>query len=227
MRVSERARRLSLRLDQKNRNVCLIIPQRASIRKAYEFAYQNKKWIESKINTLPAPLPFEHGGEIPILGCMYKIHIDTDTTRRTTDCTLKDGILHVVTNKQDPTLRITRFLKSVAAENFLIMAREKAGLISATVHNVTVRDMSTRWGSCGPDGNMSLNWRLIFAPATAIDYVISHEVAHLIHHNHGPRFWKLCAELSKDFSTGSHWMRDHGHTLMRYGERTHQVPLEE
>jgi predicted metal-dependent hydrolase len=226
VRVSDRARRLTLRLDQKNRRVCLVIPKRASIRKAYEFAYQNKKWIESKINTLPHPIPFTHGTCIPLLGDEVEIMIDFNPAHRVTKCVLENGELHVTTNKADPSARITRFLKDLAAREFLVLARQKATPLGKGIANVTIRDMATRWGSCGPDGTMSLNWRLIFAPEMAIDYVISHEVAHLIHHNHGSRFWKLCADLSKDFSTGSQWMRDHGHTLMSYGIG-HPTPLEE
>ncbi len=80
-----------------------------------------------------------------------------------------------------------------------------------------VKDMKSRWGSCAVSGEISLSWRLIFAPIVAVDYVIAHEVAHLVHHNHSPSFWTLCRELSRDFDEGTRWMKHHGSELMVYG----------
>lgn len=80
-----------------------------------------------------------------------------------------------------------------------------------------IKDMKSRWGSCAVSGEISLSWRLIFAPIVAVDYVIAHEVAHLVHHNHSPSFWTLCRELSRDFDEGTRWMKHHGSELMVYG----------
>ena len=74
-----------------------------------------------------------------------------------------------------------------------------------------------RWGSCSPRGQLSFSWRLILAPRHVIDYVVAHEVAHLKELNHGPRFWKLTAELTRDVEGARAWLNQHGPALHRYG----------
>lgn len=71
----------------------------------------------------------------------------------------------------------------------------------------------TRWGSCSRRGSISLTWRLIFAPPAVIEYVICHELAHLLHHDHSARFWTAVARLQPDFAEHRRWLKEHGHTL--------------
>ena len=84
---------------------------------------------------------------------------------------------------------------------------------------ITVRDNRSRWGSCGPDGGLSFSWRLVFAPAEVLDYLVAHEVAHLVHMNHGPRFWKLVRELSGESDAAQEWLGRNGPLLHRYAVR--------
>lgn len=65
----------------------------------------------------------------------------------------------------------------------------------------------TRWGSCGPDGSIRLNWRLVHFPPDVIDYIIAHEVAHLREMNHGPRFWATVASLFPEYEKPKAWLR--------------------
>lgn len=119
--------------------------------------------------------------------------------------------------RADIEMRLRRFLKALVREGLEKTALDKVALTGRAIKAVTVRETRSRWGSCSPDGALSFSWRLVFAPPEAFDYVVAHEVAHLVHMNHGPDFWRLCTELSTDFSTGRRWMRAHGHTLLRYG----------
>jgi predicted metal-dependent hydrolase len=65
----------------------------------------------------------------------------------------------------------------------------------------------TRWGSCGSDGSIRLNWRLIHFPLDVIDYVIVHELAHLKELNHGPDFWRTVGELFPDYQQTRQWLK--------------------
>ncbi len=217
LKVSSRAKRMRLRLDSKNRVINLVMPKRASLKKAREFALDHEEWIKDKLAALPAPVPFTQGSIIPVLGQDRHVHIDCDTTLKSTRIELKNNEISISTNKKDPAGRITRFLKKESRDTLTGLAHEKAAQIGKTIESVQIRDTKSRWGSCGPDGRISFSWRLIFAPWGAMDYVVAHEVAHLIHMNHGPKFWALCTELSEDYSTGKKWMRQNGHSLMKYG----------
>src|SRR5687768_3253321 len=111
LKVNKRARRMALRLDTRRRVVNLVVPPRARLTKAYDFARENKDWIQEKLATLPDLVPFEDGAIIPVLGRNRTFHIFYDRELKTTNIILKPNELIVVTNKKDPSSRITRFLK--------------------------------------------------------------------------------------------------------------------
>ncbi len=215
--ISPRARRLALRLDTRKRRMNLVIPRRVSLKMAYQFAFEHREWIEEKMQTLPNTISFEHGMTLSILGRNYILNIDRSDQYKITKIDLTETHINIRTKLDDISPRLIRFLKTLAHDEFLKMANEKAVRIDRHVTKLSIKDMHTRWGSCSTDGTMTLSWRLIYAPDIAFDYVVAHEVAHLKHPNHGERFWKLCEELSADFDGGHKWMKDHGNILLRYG----------
>lgn len=217
VKISPTAKRLALRLDSHARRINLVIPKRASLKKAYEFAELNQRWIEDKMNGLPQPVPFLNGTQIPVMGKIMTLQIDKGESRTTT-ITINNDTLRVVTQLDDPAPRINRYLKKMAEIELHALSIGKAKILNRDLKSFCVRDMKSRWGSCSTDGRMTLSWRLLFAPMDAIDYVISHEIAHLTHPNHGPAFWKLCAELSINYEAGKEWMRLNGVNLGRYGK---------
>jgi len=218
---SARARRLALRLDTKERVINLVIPKGVSLRKAHDFAKYHETWITKALMELPPPQPFAHERTIPLLGADRIIHVEHDESRKTTDVKLTPTHLLVKTNKDDPSCRIERFIKNLAREKLTEMAHAKAIDINKPITAIRIGDTKSRWGSCSEDGKLAFSWRLIFAPSLAMDYVVAHEVAHLIHLHHQKSFWNLCRELSIDFVEGEYWMRNHGHELMRYGAKEH------
>lgn len=217
VRMSAKARRLALRLDAHAGRVDLVIPNRASLRKAYEFAELNRDWIMDKIGALPVPVPFVDGQALPVLGEQCVIRIE-HSARKTTDLSFEGQNLLVRTGLDDPSPRITRFLRQQAEIHFHSLALEKAARLNRKITAFSVKEMKSRWGSCSIDGRMTLSWRLIFAPRIAADYVIAHEAAHLIHPDHGKSFWALCEDLSDDYRAGKEWMRHNGTHLGRFGK---------
>lgn len=223
VRVSSRARRMALRVDSHARKVHLVIPPRASLRKAYEFAYAHQEWITQKIANIPTPIPFADGTILPVFDTVYRIQI-VPALSRVTALSFEEGVLRVETRLENPAPRLERFLKAHATSELGLMAREKAARLGRSLKTLTVREMTSRWGSCSIDGRMALSWRLVFAPRIAADYVVAHEAAHLIHPNHGDKFWKLCEALSTDFERGKNWMKTNGPLLARYGAKASFPP---
>lgn len=217
LRVSKQARRMALRLDAKKRVVYLVVPSRTRVDKAYRFAWDNRAWINEHLSTLPMPVPFAHGTVLPLYGKQVRIKVNYDPDLKFTTIRLEDNKLVVDTNKEDPSLRIERFLKEYARESLTELAERKAGRIDKKLRSITVRDTKSRWGSCNSDGEICFSWRLIFAPRAAMDYVVAHEVAHLAYLDHSDKFWDLCHRLSFSYKAGKEWMQEHGHTLMRFG----------
>jgi predicted metal-dependent hydrolase len=85
---------------------------------------------------------------------------------------------------------------------------ELAAQLGLTVRRVSIRNQRTRWGSCGRDGHICLNWRLVLMPDWVRDYVLVHELMHLRKMDHSPAFWRLVAAASPDYRQARKWLRD-------------------
>tara|TARA_R110001592_G_scaffold16881_10_gene71657 strand:+ start:19785 stop:20459 length:675 start_codon:yes stop_codon:yes gene_type:complete len=214
---SKRARRLALRLDPVERVINLVVPHKMPIEQAYFFAMEHEEWVRQTLEKLPTPILFTHGTTLPIFGDTITLDITIDDNLKRTTLKQYDDVLKVKTYQGDPTTRIKTHLKKIARAGLADMASDKADQINKAVSTVSVRDTKSRWGSCSQDGSISFSWRLIFAPYAAIDYVVAHEVAHMIHMDHSKKFWKVCEQLSCDYKVGKAWMKAHGNELMRYG----------
>jgi predicted metal-dependent hydrolase len=90
---------------------------------------------------------------------------------------------------------------------------ELANTHGVAVSRITIRDQRTRWGSCGRDGHISLNWRLVLMPAWVRDYVLIHELMHLRRMDHSRRYWRLVAEACPEYEEARTWLREHGPSL--------------
>jgi predicted metal-dependent hydrolase len=90
---------------------------------------------------------------------------------------------------------------------------EMAAAHGLTVTGVSIRNQRTRWGSCGRDGNISLNWRLVLMPPAVRDYVLIHELMHLKRPDHSPAYWKLVAAACPGYREARQWLRINGPAL--------------
>jgi len=101
-------------------------------------------------------------------------------------------------------------LRELAHIHAHVGARDGSGL---RVSRITIRNQRTRWGSCGRDGHICLNWRLILMPDRMRDYVLIHELMHLRRLDHSRAFWKLVEAACPDFRECRRWLREHGPSL--------------
>jgi predicted metal-dependent hydrolase len=91
--------------------------------------------------------------------------------------------------------------------------RELADLHGLSVTRISIRNQRTRWGSCGRDGHVCLNWRLVAMPGWVRDYVIIHELMHLKRLDHSRAYWRLVAAACPRFREARQWLRAHGPEL--------------
>jgi predicted metal-dependent hydrolase len=104
-------------------------------------------------------------------------------------------------------------LKRRASDELPRRLHELAGLHGLTVTRVSIRDQRTRWGSCGRDGHICVNWRLVLMPDAVRDYVLIHELMHLRRMDHSPAFWQFVRAACPDFDASRAWLRRHGPSL--------------
>src|SRR5580698_6640987 len=213
-RRSSRARRVSLRIDPTGGAVVVTLPTRASRKAGMALLMGHADWVSDRLAALPEAISFTDGAMVPICGIPHRIR-HAPLARGA--AFLLDQELHVTGAPEFLARRVRDFLRQEARRRLSALVIAKAGLIGIVPKRVTVKDTTSRWGSCAPDKSLALSWRLLMAPAFVQDYVVAHEVAHLRHMNHGPKFWSLVDELTPHTKAAIPWLRGEGPRLLRIG----------
>jgi predicted metal-dependent hydrolase len=117
------------------------------------------------------------------------------------------------TRLKSPPIDNERALHDHARRELPMRLLELATRYGLAVTRVSVRNQRSRWGSCGHDGHICLNWRLILMPAFVRDYVLIHELMHLRRMDHSPSYWRLVADAFPDYQAARQWLRRHGRSL--------------
>lgn len=117
----------------------------------------------------------------------------------------------------DPGLLVAselkHWLKQRARRDVLDIAADLAKRHGLIPRSIRVGDFDQGWGSCGPEGSVLINWLLIFAPKKVLEYVVVHELTHLVERSHGPRFWAALANMMPDHESSSRWLDRHQSSL--------------
>lgn len=105
-------------------------------------------------------------------------------------------------------------LKKQARPVFLARTAFYAPLVGVRAQRVMVRSQRTKWGSCSARGGLNFNCLLLLAPEEVLDYVVVHELCHLLEMNHSPRFWAEVKRVLPDYAAARKWLRQNGNALM-------------
>ena len=219
VRRHRRARRYTLRIHSATREVILTMPPRGSLREAKAFAQKHGGWIAARLRRLPAAAPFADGIVLPLRGVEHRV-AHRPGRRGTVWTEAGEGgepLLCVAGDAPHVNRRIGDFLRREAHRELDAASRRAAETLGVSVKRISVRDQSSRWGSCSTTGVLSYSWRLILAPPYVLEYLTIHEVAHLIEMNHSPRFWRLVNRHCPEAARAKAWLDRHGADLHRYG----------
>jgi predicted metal-dependent hydrolase len=213
-RRSQRARKVSLRIDACQGGVVITLPPRASRRAGISLLQTHEAWVAEKLAELPGAVPFIAGAAVPVNGVPHTIRAVANGQG---GAWIEGGEILVSGGPQFLARRVTDHLRRLARQKLTALTAEKARLAGLSPKCVRVKDTKTRWGSCAPDGTLAFCWRLILAPEFVQDYVVGHEVAHLRHMNHGRNFWALTDTLTAHRLAATAWLSANGHSLLRVG----------
>jgi len=212
-RRSARARRVSLRIDPRGGAVVVTLPPRAARTAGVALLMNHAEWVAARLAALPGPIPFADGAVVPLHGHDHRIrHMPGQR-----GVVVAAGELLVGGAPEFLSRRIADFFRNEAGRSLGDLVLRKATLAQVMPRRVTVKDTKSRWGSCAANRNLGFSWRLVMAPPHVQDYVAAHEVAHLQHMNHGPRFWALVTQLTPHTDAAVAWLRYHGPKLLRIG----------
>lgn len=184
---------------------------------AMQAAYnQRRDWLLAHINArgrARGGVTVKLGMTLPFRGAPHSIVSDPALGRRVLAA---HGALAIGGPSEHAPSRLARFFRQEARDSFSTRVHVHAGALGVRPRALAIRDTRSRWGSCTADGQLSFSWRPILAPDFVLDYLAAHEVAHLAHMDHSPRFWATVDQLCPDWALAADYLRLVGPELMRY-----------
>lgn len=217
------ARRFTLRVRGATSDIVLTMPSKASRQQAREFAERHGEWLANRLARLPQRAPFLPGASIPLRGTGHILRHCSRPGARLGPVWVDEfeGAPCICATGQAAHFerRITDFLRQEARRDLERAVQRHAEKIGQKPISLSLRDTSSRWGSCSAKGALNFSWRLILAPSFVLDYLAAHEVAHLRHHDHSEKFWALTKSLCPEMERAEAWLKVHGAQLHRYGRR--------
>ncbi len=210
------SRRLIVRYQPLQKSLSLTLPQAVSIKQGLHFINEKQQWILRQMEQYSAAGTFYDGQIIPILGQDVRLeHIGGRGF-----VSEGEGVLQAHGDIEFMARRVQKWLIQKARTEIILLTEIFTARLAVKAGNITLRDTSSRWGSCSHDGNLSFSWRLVFAPYEVLSYVVAHEVAHIREHNHSVKFWALVEQLHPEFKSAQIWLKKHGKSLYVYGIKT-------
>jgi predicted metal-dependent hydrolase len=214
--VLTRTRRKTLGMSVGENGVRVNVPWWVPRAEIDSFIGERRQWLEKTIAQIAARRPVEtvcrDGEAIAYLGVRL--------TLRVVPCLFDDvrrvgRVLWISSTAEEQAGGLLRQWLYRQAQRMLARRVKRFAAKLGRNPAFALSNARTQWGVCHPDGRIRLNWRLIQAPLQVIDYVAAHEVAHLVHLDHSPRFWKQLDALYAEADSGRDWLKRHGDGLLR------------
>ena len=208
-------------IDQR---VIVTIPKTLSDIRLQDLVRKKTPWIRQKLkedsNLVPVkPKEYVNGENFPYMGRNYRLRLLSDAAGVVK---LKNGYLCVPASKKrggvtracQASVLIEDWYRQHALERLSEKTERYSELLGVQPVSIKVRDYKSRWGSCSVSGEITYNWRIIIAPHRIVDYVVVHELCHMLEHNHSPKFWDLLAKTMPDYAERREWLRLNGRALV-------------
>jgi predicted metal-dependent hydrolase len=216
LRVSRRARSVSLRIDARTGEAVATAPSARRLADALTFARSRRGWLEARLSARRAGPALAAGARVVVFGETWALVPDGRRPK------LEPGVLRGCGAGEVDTQLVIRAIRRTALAAFSERAAIHCAKLGVPVPRISLADTASRWGSCTPAsagraGAVRLSWRLALAPFAVADYVVAHECAHLVEANHGPRFWALVRDLVGDPAPHRAFLRREGAGLLAFG----------
>jgi len=214
-----RSARKTLALHVRDQCVEVRAPHRVGDLEIGAFVHQHRDWIrrmlqqqaqqsQQRLRLVDGGMVYYKGRELPL-----QIH---QSQRPDVVVRPERLIISVQSGQEDRVPAVFRHWLMAQARLLLIprthaLARHMG--LGERLNDVVLRKTRSKWGHCTAGGRIQYNWLIMMAPDAVIDYMISHEVCHLVHMNHSAEFWALVASLCPQHRECRQWLRKNGHRL--------------
>lgn len=209
---------LEIRIEPPD-NISVIAPKRASEKDILRVVETKANWIVKKlselkeIEKLKKNKEYVNGESFMYLGRNYSLEIIIDDTVSKPITKLYQGKFYIATNTRDQdklkeSMKIWYYDKSL--EKTLERVEHFQSYFSVKPNSIKVKEQKKRWGSCTSKRDILINWRISMAPADVLDYLVVHEMCHMVHMNHSSDFWNLVERIIPDYKSRRNWLRKYG-----------------
>ncbi len=224
-RVSARARHIRIEI-RPGRRVVLVYPRWVPRSEALGFLRERDGWVRDKLAELerlpaahsPPTAAWDGSDRVPLRGVTLPVVVEPARLRRAAVRFETQRIVLLVPPEQRAQpARLAASLRAAlihqARLDALRLLDAEAPRLGVRYSALKIHDPQTLWGSCNPGAVICLSWRLLLAPPEVLRYVVVHELCHLVHLDHSPRFWALVARQMPDYAMHKQWLREQGHQL--------------
>lgn len=199
LKRSKRARSLRVRVESDGEVVVTAPPLIPKV-VVDRFVRKSEAWIKRqqdkmKMRKMAYPNLDWDEGIVRVLGVLYKIEFRPVQTKKVTVGKGVVGVNPVTGLEADMRKTLLMWLKRQAESEIIKRLKKWSEKMEVKYNKVRFRQQKSRWGSCSHKGNLNFNWRLIHFDSEVVDYVVIHELTHLVHRNHSRRFWQLVEEF--------------------------------
>jgi predicted metal-dependent hydrolase len=221
VRFSKRSRKSRIKVDASG--VEVILPEKTNEAVAEEMLRQYSEWVLKKIElfeiirkretlqkTVSDQTILFHGKKMQVIVQSHQHRLLREPLRFE-----KDTIIFHANgfSKAKASEIFQKYLKEKAREEIIFLTENISQRMGTSYSRITIRDQRTRWGACSARKSLSFNWRLVMAPPEVMEYVVIHELAHLLEMNHSIKFWKIVEKFCPDFKKRRLWLKKNANYL--------------
>lgn len=188
-------------------------------------------WIVKRQELLKNQIPpatvkeFVSGEAFPFLGREYRLKVVKSTSEKEGRCELRNKRFQVEINLSLDSGEAEKTIKRALMDWYLMRAKEKiqarvacfSRQIGRTPKSIEIKHQKMRWGSCSQSEGIRFNWKIIMAPLSVLDYVIVHELCHLIYPHHSSQFWQKVQSILPDYKRRKEWLKRCSYSLVGLG----------
>ena len=213
--VRSRRKTASIYIERDGK-VSVLVPEKLTIRQVEEVLESRRKWIYQSLaewqdlNANRIQRDYVNGEGFLYLGRTYRLKLVSDLPE---PLMLKDGYFCLRATKgsaPDADAVFREFYRVKGATRIPPRVAYFQAKMGVKSKSIKIMELKHRWASCTTNGNLNFHWKCMMAPLTIIDYIVVHELAHLIHSNHSAKFWNEVDKVMPDFQDRKNWLRDHG-----------------
>ncbi|MBU2115518.1 MAG: M48 family metallopeptidase [Gammaproteobacteria bacterium] len=201
-------------LIERDGSVTVLAPENYDIEKVQSIIEEKRSWIYRNLaewedlNRTRVEREFVSGEGFPYLGSNYRLKLVNEQKE---DLILKNGYFLMRRDKAEYGSDLFKnFYRTKGLLRITKRVEHYAPKLGVQYRAIRVMELQHHWASCTPKGDLNFHWRCLMAPLSVLDYIVVHELAHLVYLNHSPAFWNLVDKIFPTYSKQIAWLKHNG-----------------